>query len=88
MALARSAAAADVRKALARRVTGLYRKMCREVPVIRATYVIEETPAELRHMILLQFRKNKDATDPRIVDMLLTKGEMELEEAANQCVVA
>jgi hypothetical protein len=37
-------------------------------------------------MVLLQFRKHKDAADPRIIDMLLTKGEMELEETRNQCV--
>ena len=84
MAVTRVAAATDVRKVLAKRVVGLYRKMCREVVPIRTMYQIDETPAEIRHMVLLQFRKNTSATDPRIIDMLITRGEMELEEARNQ----
>jgi len=84
MAITRAVATGDLRSALARRVVDLYRRMCREVVPIRTMYQIDETPAEIRHMTLLQFRKNADATDPRIIDMLLTRGEMELEEARNQ----
>jgi len=65
-------------------VVNLYRRMCREVPIIRTMYIIDETPAEIRHMVLLQFRKSSEATDPRILEMLVAKGEMELEETRNQ----
>lgn len=84
MALARAGAGVDIRKALSKKVVGLYRRMCREVIAVKTMYIIDETPAEIRHMLLLQFKKNQQVTDPRIVDMLLTKGEMELEETRNQ----
>jgi len=45
---------------------------------------IDETPAEIRHMVLLQFRKNNHVTDPRIVELLIQQGEMELQETRQQ----
>jgi hypothetical protein len=84
MAVARATSGLDIRKALSRRVVDLYRRMCREVRPVRTMYQIDETPAEIRHMVLLQFRKNNAATDPRIIDMLISRGEMELEETRNQ----
>jgi hypothetical protein len=47
-------------------------------------YQLEGTPADLRRMVLLQFRKNGDVVDPRVVDLLLTKSEMEFEETLQQ----
>lgn len=78
------AAALDVRKTLSRRVVNLYRRMCREVIPVRTMYQIDETPGEVRHMVLLQFRQRQDVTDPRMIDTLIAKGEMELQEARQQ----
>jgi NADH dehydrogenase (ubiquinone) 1 alpha subcomplex subunit 6 len=58
--------------------------MCRDAPAVIKMYNLEQTTAEVRHMVLLQFRKNSTATDPRVVDMLIARGEMELEETRNQ----
>jgi len=42
------------------------------------------TPTQIRRLINLQFAKNKKLTDPRVIDMLVVQGEMELEETVNQ----
>lgn len=87
------AAAAQLRGAQSKRVVALFRKMCRAVPAVRTMYIIDESPAEIRGMLLLQFRRSGGAGgagggvgggDPRLLDMLLAKGEMELQEAMNQ----
>lgn len=84
MSLTRAAAAADARKAMDKKVVALFRKMCREAPNVRVSYIIDESPALIRKMVGLAFRRNANVTDPRIVSMLLAKGEMELEETRNQ----
>ncbi len=86
MALAKpaAAAAAEVKRALSSRVVAMYRRMCRQAPRVVVLYSLEQTAAEVRHMLLLQFRKNAHVTDPRIVDMLLARGVMEEEETLNQ----
>ena len=53
-------------------------------PAISKMYLLEGTPADLRRMTLLQFRRNKELVEPRIIDMVLAKGEMEFEETLNQ----
>ena len=47
-------------------------------------FSLEGTPADLRRNVLLQFRKHADVRDPRVLDVLLAKGEMELAETVNQ----
>jgi hypothetical protein len=79
-----SAASADVRKALSKRVVQVYRKMCRDAPRVLVMYSLEQTLAEVRHMVLLHFRKNQHVTDPRVIDMLLAHAKMEHEETVNQ----
>lgn len=58
--------------------------LCRSAPLVNQMYQLEGTPADLRRMVMLQFRRNGEVADPRIVDMLLTKSEMEFEETLNQ----
>jgi hypothetical protein len=47
-------------------------------------YQLEGTPADLRRMTLMQFRKHAAVTDPRVVDIMLAKAEMEFEETIEQ----
>lgn len=47
-------------------------------------YQLEHTVRELRHATLLQFRKNGHVADPRLLEALLARGEMELQEARQQ----
>jgi|APCry1669189665_1035243.scaffolds.fasta_scaffold72504_1 NADH dehydrogenase (ubiquinone) 1 alpha subcomplex subunit 6 len=84
MALSKGAAALDVRKVLSQRVVNLYRRMCRDTPAVIKIYNLEHTPFNVRHMLLLQFRKNSEVTDPRIIELLLQRAEMELEETREQ----
>jgi hypothetical protein len=47
-------------------------------------YTIELTPAQIRRLVNLQFKKHKGLTDPRVIDMMVVQCEMELEETLNQ----
>ena len=41
--------------------------------------------ADARHLVLLNhFRKNANVTDPRLIEMLLEKARMEIEETTQQ----
>jgi hypothetical protein len=86
MALAKSATktADELRKSLNKQVVAIYRKFCRDAPRIIIMYNLENTPAEIRHMVMLHFRKNNHVTDPRIVELFLQRAKMEHEETMNQ----
>ncbi len=86
MALAKAAsvAAADVRKAVNTKVVSMYRQLCRDAPRVIVMYNLEFSSAEVRHMLLLHFRKNAHVSDPRLVELLLQRARMEREEALNQ----
>jgi NADH dehydrogenase (ubiquinone) 1 alpha subcomplex subunit 6 len=73
MATAISRAAAAAKGALSGQVLGFYRRVCREVPRVVKIYELPLTPAEVRHLVGLHFRGNRAITDPRVVEMLLTK---------------
>ena len=62
----------------------MYRKMCQDVPTVVSIYDLPLTVAEVRHLVGLHFRRNETVTDPRLIEMLLAKAEMELEETRNQ----
>lgn len=61
------------------RVRRLYRAVLREIPVILRTYALEQTPGEVREAVRHAFRKNQ-STDPRVIDLLVFRGENELYE--------
>ena len=77
-------ATTDARGVLSRRVVQMYRQMCRDVPKVLVMYGLEQTVAEARHMLLLHFRKNAAVTDPRIVELMLARAQMEVEETMQQ----
>ena len=76
--------APDARAVLSKRVVALYRSICRSVPKVLVMYGLEHTVAESRHMVLLHFRKNAGVTDPRIVELLLARADMEVQETMQQ----
>ncbi|KAL7829930.1 hypothetical protein AOLI_G00308150 [Acnodon oligacanthus] len=63
-----------------RRVRELYRAWYREVPNTVATYQLDITVQQGRDKVREVFNKNKHVTDPRVIDMLVIKGKMELQE--------
>ena len=52
----------------------------RKVPTIQQMYAVDMTVPQMRAAISQSFRKNMEVENSRVVDMLVSKGEMELEE--------
>ena len=85
-ATARAAESAALHAALARRTVDLYKRIARETPRVLIMYDIEGyTPSSARSLVLRKyFRANSEVTDPRVQEVLLAKGEMELKETLEQ----
>ncbi|KAL4658029.1 NADH dehydrogenase ubiquinone 1 alpha subcomplex subunit 6 [Arapaima gigas] len=66
-----------------RRVRELYRAWYREVPNIVVTYQLAVPVRQGQQKVREMFNKNKHVTDPRVIDMLVIKGKMELQETIN-----
>ncbi|XP_011308894.1 NADH dehydrogenase [ubiquinone] 1 alpha subcomplex subunit 6 [Fopius arisanus] len=67
-----------------RRVINLYRAWYRQIPYINLEYDIPKTEKDLRQKLRDEFCKHKDVKDIRIVDMLVIKGQMDLQEVAQK----
>ncbi|CAL8273960.1 unnamed protein product [Lota lota] len=63
-----------------RRVRELYRAWYREVPNTVALFQLDISTRQAKDKVREMFVKNKHITDPRVIDMLVIKGKMELEE--------
>ncbi|KAK1948523.1 NADH dehydrogenase [ubiquinone] 1 alpha subcomplex subunit 6 [Phytophthora citrophthora] len=62
----------------------LYRYITKQVPRVLTLYDIPMEPAEARLAVQALFRQHAEVKDPRVVDMLITKANMELEETLMQ----
>lgn len=66
-----------------RRVLNLYRAWYRQVPYILHTFPqLPVTERDLYNKVRECFYQNKNVTDVRVIDMLVIKGQMELNETA------
>ncbi|XP_040410598.1 NADH dehydrogenase [ubiquinone] 1 alpha subcomplex subunit 6 [Cygnus olor] len=63
-----------------RRVRELYRAWYREVPNTVHLYQLDITVRQARDKVRELFVKNAHVTDPRVIDMLVIKGKMDLQE--------
>ncbi|XP_059103137.1 NADH dehydrogenase [ubiquinone] 1 alpha subcomplex subunit 6 [Peromyscus eremicus] len=63
-----------------RRVRELYRAWYREVPNTVHCFQLDITVKQGRDKVREMFMKNAHVTDPRVVDLLVIKGKMELQE--------
>ncbi|KAM9843594.1 NADH dehydrogenase [ubiquinone] 1 alpha subcomplex subunit 6 [Aulostomus maculatus] len=63
-----------------RRVRELYRAWYREVPNTVTMYQLDITTPQGRGKVREMFDQNKHVNDPRVIDMLVIKGKMELQE--------
>ncbi|XP_038678164.1 NADH dehydrogenase [ubiquinone] 1 alpha subcomplex subunit 6-like [Scyliorhinus canicula] len=63
-----------------RRVRELYRAWYREVPNTIQKFHLDISVKQGRDKVREMFMKNAHVTDPRIIDMLVIKGKMDLEE--------
>eukprot|EP00518_Triparma_eleuthera_P000789 CAMPEP_0182453968 /NCGR_PEP_ID=MMETSP1319-20130603/796_1 /TAXON_ID=172717 /ORGANISM="Bolidomonas pacifica, Strain RCC208" /LENGTH=132 /DNA_ID=CAMNT_0024651931 /DNA_START=167 /DNA_END=565 /DNA_ORIENTATION=+ len=65
-------------------VTTLYRSILRELPAVLGIYDIDMDKREAVRGVKTHFLKNGFVADPRVKDMLVQKGYMELEETLMQ----
>eukprot|EP00271_Cylindrocystis_brebissonii_P016117 TRINITY_DN39327_c0_g1_i1.p1 TRINITY_DN39327_c0_g1~~TRINITY_DN39327_c0_g1_i1.p1 ORF type:complete len:150 (-),score=37.28 TRINITY_DN39327_c0_g1_i1:1169-1618(-) len=58
-----------------------FREVCRALPSIMDRFILDEvtTLAEMRSKVAIEFRKHAGVTNPKVVDMLVYKGQEELE---------
>ncbi|THK33000.1 NADH dehydrogenase [ubiquinone] 1 alpha subcomplex subunit 6 [Diachasma alloeum] len=67
-----------------RRVINLYRAWYRQIPYINLEFDIPKTENDMRQKLREEFMKHKDVKDIRIIDLLVVKGQMELQETAQK----
>ena len=63
-----------------KRVARLYKAVMREIPLLLRTYALDVRAEEVAAAVRRQFRKHQ-TNDPRVIDMLVFRGEQELLEA-------
>lgn len=59
----------------------LYRQTMKEIPSIVRAYQLELTTNDALMKIKNDFKANRHVTDPHLIDVLVFKGTLELEEA-------
>ncbi|TDL26876.1 NdufA6 NADH-ubiquinone oxidoreductase 14.8 kDa subunit [Rickenella mellea] len=64
-------------------VLKLYRDWYRAAPEIGALYALTISPAEIRRVVRRQFENNRYISDPKVIDVLIHKGRLELQETLN-----
>ncbi|XP_014599004.1 PREDICTED: NADH dehydrogenase [ubiquinone] 1 alpha subcomplex subunit 6 [Polistes canadensis] len=63
-----------------RRVLALYKAWCRQIPIMLSDYDISYTQKQCLEKVRSEFLRNKYVTDLRVIDLLIIKGQMELQE--------
>ncbi|XP_032674984.1 NADH dehydrogenase [ubiquinone] 1 alpha subcomplex subunit 6 [Odontomachus brunneus] len=66
-----------------RRVLKLYKAWIRQVPQALLLYDIPKKEADCKKKIREEFKRHAHVTDVRIIDQLVIRGQMELQEVAN-----
>eukprot|EP00048_Salpingoeca_helianthica_P015261 m.225843 g.225843 ORF g.225843 m.225843 type:complete len:110 (+) comp16813_c0_seq1:236-565(+) len=61
-------------------VLGLYRAWYRELPHILELYDLDVSLKAAREQLRTTFLRNKNLKDSRVVDLMVVKGKMELQE--------
>lgn len=62
----------------------LYRDICKEVPHLTNLFDLPLSHHETRRRVAVMFRKNEQLQDPRTVNLMVSRGYMELEECLAQ----
>ncbi|KAI2801795.1 hypothetical protein RDWZM_000739 [Blomia tropicalis] len=67
-----------------RRVLNLYRAWYRQIPYICYEFDLPVNDKQMRSKVRELFFANKDVTDTRVIDMLVIRGQMELNDTVNK----
>ena len=67
-----------------RRVLNLYRAWYRQIPYICYEFDLPVNEKQMRNKVREQFFANKHLTDTRVIDMLVVRGQMELNDTINK----
>ena len=62
----------------------LYKAICKQLPKILSVFQFNMSVEEARKIIKQQFYNNADVKDPRVAEILVYRGAMELDELINQ----
>merc|ERR1712203_924034 len=65
------------------RVLSLYKAWCRHIPIMCKDFDIPRTEAQCQAALRKEFLKNARVRDIRVVDMLVIKGQQDLQEVVN-----
>ncbi|XP_062517037.1 NADH dehydrogenase [ubiquinone] 1 alpha subcomplex subunit 6-like [Corticium candelabrum] len=65
------------------RALNLYRAWYREIPRTVSVFALDISVKKANQKLREEFLRHKDVKDPRVIDMLVVKGRMELEETHN-----
>ncbi|KAH9954869.1 NdufA6 NADH-ubiquinone oxidoreductase 14.8 kDa subunit [Russula dissimulans] len=66
-----------------KRVLDLYREWMRGAPEICTLYCLDVPPSAVRAVIRQRFEKNRYASDPKLIDILIHKSRQDYQEAVN-----
>ena len=66
------------------RVLNLYKAWYRQIPYIKLDLELNISERQLRDKVREMILQNKDISDIRVIDMLVIKGQMELNETINR----
>ncbi|XP_043577863.1 NADH dehydrogenase [ubiquinone] 1 alpha subcomplex subunit 6 [Bombus pyrosoma] len=67
-----------------RRVITLYKAWYRQIPFILSNYDVPVTKEDCIEKLREQFKRHANLKDTRVIDMLLIKGQMDLQETCSQ----
>ncbi|EIM84460.1 uncharacterized protein STEHIDRAFT_148497 [Stereum hirsutum FP-91666 SS1] len=66
-----------------KRVIDLYREWMRAAPEICTVFALNIPASQLRQTIRFKFEQHRHVTDPKVIDVLVTKSRMEYQEIMN-----
>ncbi|XP_076654352.1 NADH dehydrogenase (ubiquinone) B14 subunit [Halictus rubicundus] len=66
-----------------RRVIALYKSYYRHIPQMLLEYDIPKTQKECQQRLREEFNRHRTVTDLRVIDLLVAKGQMKLQEISH-----
>jgi NADH dehydrogenase (ubiquinone) 1 alpha subcomplex subunit 6 len=68
-------------KVASKKAVRLYRDLLRSIPAALKIYQLDLTPSQMKRRIRQEFENKRHLQDPKVIDMLVFKAYLELDEA-------